>query len=56
MKTLSDCRVLIVDDAPTLTLGCMAYGAGYVAARALRGVELVVPRASTTPGIRRVYA
>jgi predicted GTPase len=49
-------RVLIVEDAPTLTHGGMAYGAGYVAARALRGVEIVDPRASATPGILRVYA
>jgi predicted GTPase len=34
----------------------MAYGAGYVAAHALRGVEIVDPRASATPGIRQVYA
>jgi predicted GTPase len=48
-------RVLIVEDAPTLTHGGMAYGAGYVAARGLRGVDIVDPRASATPGIRRVY-
>jgi predicted GTPase len=48
-------RVLVVEDAPTLTHGGMAYGAGYVAARALRGVEIVDPRASAAPGIRRVY-
>ena len=49
-------RVLVVEDAPSLTHGGMAYGAGYVAARALRGVEVVDPRASATPGIQRVYA
>ena len=49
-------RVLIVEDAPTLTHGGMPHGAGYVAARALRGVEIVDPRLSATPGIRRVYA
>jgi predicted GTPase len=49
-------RVLIVEDAPTLTHGGMAYGAGYVAVRALRGVDIVDPRDSATPGIRQVYA
>jgi predicted GTPase len=49
-------RVLIVEDAPTITHGGMPYGAGYVAVRALRGVEIVDPRASATPEIRRVYA
>jgi len=48
-------RVLIVEDAPTLTHGGMAYGAGYAAARQLRGVEIVDPRASATPAIRRLY-
>jgi predicted GTPase len=49
-------RVLIVEDAPTLTHGGMPHGAGYVAARALRGVEIVDPRASAAPGLKRVYA
>jgi predicted GTPase len=49
-------RVLIVEDAPTITHGGMAYGAGYVAVRALHAVEVVDPRASATPAIRRVYA
>jgi predicted GTPase len=48
-------RVLIVEDAPTLTHGGMPHGAGYVAAHALRGVEIVDPRISATPGIRAVY-
>jgi predicted GTPase len=49
-------RVLIVEDAPTVTHGGMPYGAGYVAARALRGVQIVDPRASATPELRRAYA
>ena len=49
-------RVLIVEDAPTITHGGMPYGAGYVAVRNLRGVEIVDPRASATPGLRRMYA
>jgi predicted GTPase len=48
-------RVLIVEDAPSLTHGGMPHGAGYVAVRELRGVEIVDPRASATPGIRRLY-
>jgi predicted GTPase len=55
-RALEGNRVLIVEDAPTLTHGGMPHGAGYAAARALRGVEIVDPRASATPGIRRVYA
>jgi predicted GTPase len=55
-RRLEGKRVLIVEDAPTITHGGMPHGAGYVAARALRGVEVVDPRASATPGILRMYA
>jgi predicted GTPase len=55
-KRLEGKRVLIVEDAPTITHGNMPYGAGYVAARALRGVQVVDPRDSAAPEILRMYA
>ena len=55
-RRLEGKRVLIVEDAPTITHGGMPHGAGYVAVRALGGVEVVDPRASATPGIQRMYA
>jgi predicted GTPase len=48
-------RVLVVDDGPTLTHGGMAYGAGYVAAVGAGAAEIVDPRESATPEIRRVF-
>ena len=48
-------RVLVIEDGPTLTHGGMAYGAGYVAARAAGAAEIVDPRQAATPEIRRVY-
>ena len=48
-------RVLVVDDGPTLTHGGMSYGAGYVAAVEARPAEIVDPRESATPEIRRVF-
>ena len=48
-------RVLVVEDGPTITHGGMAYGAGYVAARAAGAAEIVDPRAGATPEIAAVY-
>ena len=48
-------RVLVIEDGPTLTHGGMAYGAGYVGARAGGAAEIVDPRRGATPEIRRVY-
>ncbi len=48
-------RVLVIEDGPTLTHGGMAYGAGYVAARAAGAAEIVDPRQAAAPEIRRVY-
>lgn len=39
-----DCRVVVVDDGPTLTHGGMSYGAGTVAALAAGAKEIVDPR------------
>jgi len=49
-------RVLVVEDAPTITHGGMAYGAGYVAATAAHAAWIVDPRRSAVPAIRSVYA
>ena len=49
-------RVLVIEDGPTITHGGMAYGAGYVAARAAGAAEIVDPRLAATPVIRGVYA
>jgi predicted GTPase len=48
-------RVIVVEDAPTITHGGMAYGAGYIAASALDGVTIVDPRSAATPGISAIY-
>ncbi len=48
-------RVLVIEDGPTITHGGMAYGAGYVAARAAGAAEIVDPRQAAAPEIRRVY-
>lgn len=47
-------RVLVVEDGPTVTHGGMAYGAGYVAAKAA-GAEIVDPRPYAEPEIRDVF-
>jgi len=49
-------RVLVVEDAPTITHGGMAYGAGYVAAKAAGAAAIVDPRTSAAPAIREVFA
>jgi predicted GTPase len=60
--TLSDAaavrgrRVLVVEDGPTITHGGMAYGAGYVAAKAAGAAEIIDPRPHAAPEIARTYA
>lgn len=49
-------RVLVVEDGPTTTHGGMAFGAGYVVAKALGAAEIVDPRISADPEIQSVYA
>jgi predicted GTPase len=48
-------RVLVVEDAPTLTHGGMAYGAGHVAALAAGAAALVDPRPAAHPLVRAVF-
>jgi predicted GTPase len=49
-------RVLVVEDGPTITHGGMAFGAGYVAARAAGAAEIVDPRAAAKGAIQEAYA
>lgn len=52
--TLAGKRVLVVEDAPTITHGGMPYGAGYVAARRA-GAAIVDPRPYAAPAVRAVF-
>ena len=47
-------RVVVVEDAPTVTHGGASYAAGYVAARKY-GLEVVDPRGYAKGSIKRVY-
>ncbi|MEZ4281206.1 MAG: GTPase [Myxococcota bacterium] len=49
-------RVLVVEDGPTITHGGMAFGAGWVAARAAGAAELVDPRPAARGRIAEVFA
>jgi predicted GTPase len=49
-------RVLVVEDGPTITHGGMAYGAGFVAARAAEATEIVDPRPFAAPEIAAAFA
>ncbi|HTY67296.1 MAG TPA: cyclic 2,3-diphosphoglycerate synthase [Alphaproteobacteria bacterium] len=54
VATLTGKRVLVVEDAPTITHGGMPYGAGYVAARRA-GATIVDPRPYAAPAVRAVF-
>jgi predicted GTPase len=47
-------RVLVIEDGPTITHGGMAYGAGYLAAKAARA-DVIDPRLAAAPEIRKVF-
>ena len=49
-------RVLVVEDGPTITHGGMAYGAGYVAARAAGAAAILDPRPSARGRLAEVFA
>jgi predicted GTPase len=49
------CRVLVVEDGPTLTHGEMKYGAGWVAARRFGAAEIVDPRPYAVGSIAATY-
>lgn len=48
-------RVLVLEDGPTTTHGGMAYGAGYLAARAAGAAEIVDPRPYATGEIAEAF-
>jgi predicted GTPase len=50
------CRVLVVEDGPTLTHGGMPFGAGYLAAQRAGAGTIVDPRPAAAPEIAAVYA
>jgi predicted GTPase len=49
-------RVLVVEDGPTITHGGMAYGAGFIAARAADVASIVDPRATAAGAMADVFA
>jgi predicted GTPase len=48
-------RVIAIDDGPTLTHGGMAYGAGYLAAKAAGAAEIIDPRESAVGHIKSAF-
>ena len=48
-------RVLVVEDGPTLTHGEMEYGAGHIAAEKFNAKEIVDPRKFARGSIRETY-
>jgi predicted GTPase len=49
------CKVLVVEDGPTLTHGEMSFGAGIVAARRFNAAEIVDPRPYAVGSIAETY-
>ncbi len=54
-SAVTEKRVIVVDDGPTLTHGGMSYGAGYIAALEAGAAEIVDPRRSAAGEIADVY-
>jgi predicted GTPase len=54
-SAVTDRKVLVVEDGPTITHGGMPHGAGYVAARQAGAGEIVDPRQFAAPEITAVY-
>jgi predicted GTPase len=52
---IQGCRVLVVEDGPTLTHGEMSFGAGTVAARRFNAAEIVDPRPYAVGSIAETY-
>ena len=50
------CRVLVIEDGPSVTHGGMPHGAGYIAALQHGAREIIDPRPHAAPAIARVYA
>ena len=49
-------RVLVIEDGPTVTHGGMAYGAGWVAARAAGAGEIIDPRPGAVGTVAEAFA
>jgi len=54
-NSIRGCRVLVIEDGPTLTHGEMAYGAGWVAARRFGAAQIVDPRPYAVGSILETY-
>jgi predicted GTPase len=54
-ETIRGCKVLVVEDGPTLTHGEMSFGAGVVAARRFNAAEIVDPRPYAVGSIAETY-
>jgi predicted GTPase len=54
-QAIKDCKVLVVEDGPTLTHGEMSFGAGVVAARRFNAAEIVDPRPYAVGSIAETY-
>jgi predicted GTPase len=52
---IGDSRVLVVEDGPTLTHGEMAYGAGFIAAKAYHAAEIIDPRPFASGTLQEAY-
>jgi predicted GTPase len=55
-EQISNARVLVVEDGPTLTHGGMQYGAGVIAARRFGAKEIVDPRPWITGSLKETFA
>jgi len=54
-EKIKGCKVLVVEDGPTLTHGEMSYGAGYVAARKYGAGSIVDPRPYAVGSIKETF-
>ena len=54
-QAIRGCKVLVVEDGPTLTHGEMPYGAGYVAAQRFGAEEIIDPRPYAVGSIAETY-
>ena len=54
-QAICGCKVLVVEDGPTLTHGEMSFGAGVVAARRFNAAEIIDPRPYAVGSIGETY-
>ena len=55
-EEITNKRVLVIEDGPTLTHGEMSYGAGIVAAQKYRAAEIIDPRPAAVGSIKETFA